>query len=76
MGIDEHQHRSQKAGRRDAVRKTTDVDKSAETPLCRGTIHTSKRWPLLDEIWPIHPTAQWPEGLSLRREDMYAAEVT
>ena len=25
----------------------------------------------LDEIWPVHPTAVWPEGLSLRREDMY-----
>ena len=25
----------------------------------------------LDEFWPVHPTAVWPEGLSLRREDMY-----
>ena len=25
----------------------------------------------LEEIWPAHPTAVWPEGLSLRREDMY-----
>ena len=25
----------------------------------------------LDEVWPVHPTAVWPEGLSLRREDIY-----
>lgn len=25
----------------------------------------------LNEWWPPHPTARWPEGLSLRREDMY-----
>ena len=29
------------------------------------------RKPSLDEFWPVHPTAVWPEGLSLRREDMY-----
>ena len=27
--------------------------------------------PNLNEVWPVHPTAVWPEGLSLRREDMY-----
>lgn len=25
----------------------------------------------LEEVWPVHPTAVWPEGLSLRREDLY-----
>ena len=30
----------------------------------------SSETPLLDEIWPVHPTKAWPEGLSLRREDM------
>ena len=25
----------------------------------------------LDEVWPVHSAAMWPEGLSLRREDIY-----
>ena len=29
----------------------------------------------LDGVWPVHPTARWPEGLSLRREDMYEERV-
>ena len=29
----------------------------------------------IDEIWPVHATARWPECLSLRREDMYDPEV-
>ena len=29
----------------------------------------------LDEAWPVHPTAVWPEGLSLRREDIYEERV-
>ena len=29
----------------------------------------------LDEAWPVHPTAVWPEGLSLRREDLYEERV-
>ena len=29
------------------------------------------RRPPLDEAWPVHPTAVWPEGLSLGREDLY-----
>ena len=31
--------------------------------------------PNLDEMWPVHPTAVWPEELSLRREDMYEDRV-
>ena len=27
--------------------------------------------PLLDKILPVHSAGEWPEGLSLRREDMY-----
>ena len=27
--------------------------------------------PKLDEVWPVHSTAVWPQGLSLRREDIY-----
>ena len=29
----------------------------------------------LDDVWPTHPTAIWPEGLSLRREDMYEDRI-
>ena len=29
----------------------------------------------LDEWWPPHPTVRWPEGVSLRREDMYEERV-
>ena len=29
----------------------------------------------LDQAWPVHPTAAWPEDLSLRREDMYGDRV-
>ena len=25
----------------------------------------------LDELWPVHPTARWAEGVSMRREDIY-----
>ena len=31
--------------------------------------------PLLDEIWPVHPTKVWPKGLSLRREDIYEDRI-
>ena len=27
--------------------------------------------PSLDEVWPVHPTARWAKGVSLRREDLY-----
>ena len=40
---------------------TSDESEPAEAP----------RKPSLDEVWPVHPKARWPEGLSLRREDMY-----
>ena len=51
--------------------KTAEVDMDAETALfwrkdspafCRRT---------LDEIWPARSFGPWPEGLSLRREDLY-----
>ncbi len=29
----------------------------------------------LDQAWPVHPTATWPEGMSLRREDLYEERV-
>ena len=29
----------------------------------------------LDEIWPVHSTGVWPQGLSLRREDIYTDRI-
>ena len=52
--------------------KTEKVDMGAETLVFRRVEREEPHRKVnLDEIWPIHPTAVWPEGLSLRREDMY-----
>ncbi len=56
--------------------ETAEVDMDAETLLLRPTRHKeTKRRPRLDEFWPVHPTAVFPEGLSLRREDMYEDRI-
>ncbi len=56
--------------------ETAKVDMDTETLLFRRTRPkpVSRRLSL-DEAWPIHPTAVWPEGLSLRREDLYEDRV-
>ena len=51
--------------------ETAHVDMDAETLLLRRKHPEVVRRLSLDELWPVHPTARWPEGLSLRREDMY-----
>ena len=56
--------------------ETAQVDMAAETLLFRRIDRRLAQRLPLDKIWPAHPTARWPEGLSLRREDMYATEVT
>ena len=43
------------------------IDKS-KPPEAQGSLN-------FDEVWPVHPTARWPEGLSLRREDLYGDRV-
>ena len=56
--------------------ETADVDMDGETLLFRRRERPEVvRKPSLDEIWPVHPTAVWPEGLSLRREDIYEDRV-
>ena len=47
----------------------------AETLLLRRKHPEVVRKLSLDELWPVHPTARWPEGLSLRREDIYEERV-
>ncbi len=56
--------------------ETAEVDMIAETLLFRRRKGDDLE-PLrsLDEILPPHPTAVWPEGLSLRREDMYEDRI-
>ena len=56
--------------------ETAHVDMDAETLLLRKRDRSEGvRKPRLNEWWPPHPTARWPEGLSLRREDMYEERV-
>ena len=51
--------------------ETAQVDMDAETLLFRRTQPTPVSRLPLDQAWPVHPTASWPQGLSLRREDLY-----
>ena len=52
--------------------ETAEVDMDSETLLFRRRKRPGARRKLsLDEVWPVHATAVWPEGLSLRREDLY-----
>ena len=54
--------------------ETAEVDMDSETLTFRRRSGTeADRGPTLDEVWPVHPTARWPEGLSLRRQDLYEA---
>ena len=54
--------------------ETAEVDMDSETLTFRKRRRPeADRIPSLDEVWPVHPTARWPEGLSLRREDLYEA---
>ena len=55
--------------------ETAQVDMDGETLLFRRTNPKPVHRPSLDEAWPVHPTAVWPEGLSLRREDLYEERV-
>ena len=56
--------------------ETAEVDMDSETLLFRRRKRPETDRKLsLDEVWPVHPTAKWPEGLSLRREDMYEGRV-
>ena len=56
--------------------KTANVNLDAETLLFRKDhCPEAVRKLSLDQVWPVHPTAVWPEGQSLRREDMLDDEV-
>ena len=51
--------------------ETAEVDMEAETLLLRRKPTEVLRRLTLDEVWPVHSAGAWPEGLSLRREDIY-----
>ena len=55
--------------------ETAEVDMDAETLLFRRRPVEATRRPALDEAWPVHSAGAWPEGLSLRREDMYEERI-
>jgi hypothetical protein len=55
--------------------ETAEVNMDAETLLFRRSHPRPEARPSLDEAWPVHPTAVWPKGLSLRREDLYEERV-
>ena len=56
--------------------ETAEVDMDAETLLLRpqkARAATSRF--SLDEILPVHSAGEWPEDLSLRREDIYEDRI-
>lgn len=55
--------------------ETAQVDMEAGTLLLRRKRSPVARKLSLDDVWPVHPTAVWPQGLSLRREDIYEDRI-
>ena len=51
--------------------ETAGVDLRGETLLFRRSPSVAASRPSFDEAWPVHSAGTWPEGLSLRREDIY-----
>ena len=54
--------------------ETADVDMEAETLLFRRKPRTTRQFDL-DDVWPARSVGKWPEGLSLRREDLYEDRI-
>ena len=52
-----------------------DKDQDREVVLRGKSESVSEPRPRLDEAWPVHPAAVWPESLELRREDLYEESV-
>ena len=55
--------------------ETAEVDMDAETLLLRRKPTEAVHRAPLDEAWPVHSAGAWPEGLSLRRADIYDERV-
>ena len=56
--------------------ETAEVDMEDETLLLRRRKRPeTTRRRSLDDVWPVHRAGGWPEGLSLRREDIYEDRI-
>ena len=55
--------------------ETAEVDMDTETLLLRRKPTETVRRLTLEEAWPVHSAGDWPEGLSLRREDIYDERI-
>ncbi len=55
--------------------ETSEVDMEAETLLLRRKPTVAVRRMTLGEAWPVHSVGAWPEGLSLRRENIYEERI-
>ena len=55
--------------------KTAEVDMDAETAPFRRRDSPALRRRTIDEILPPRSFGPWPEGLSLRREDIYEERI-
>ena len=55
--------------------ETVKVDMKAQSLLFRRMRQSNARKDRLSEILPVHSAGTWPEGLSLRREDIYDERV-
>ena len=51
--------------------KTVGVDMKAQSLLFRRLRRSDARKDRLSDILPVHSAGAWPEGLSLRREEIY-----
>lgn len=52
--------------------ETAEVDMTAETLLLRRRQRAETMRPrTLAAVWPVHRAGAWPQGLSLRRENLY-----
>ncbi len=54
--------------------ETANVDMEAETLMFRRKPRTTRQFNL-DDVWPARSVGKWPEGLSLRREDLYEDRI-
>ena len=54
---------------------TAEVNMSAETLTFQRNLPPPAHSRTLDEIWPVHSVGVWPQGLSLRREDLYEDRI-
>ena len=55
--------------------ETAEIDLESETLLLRRKAPEPPRTFSLDDLWPVHSAGSWPEGLSLRREDLYEDRI-